>query len=518
MKKLVSLLLALVLLSSAIPLAAAEAEGGGLPPMNTTDPITLTIVDQMPARVEFHRLMAEKFHEKYPNITIEVIEITDSYDAGLDNLLASGQKIDMGCAHYYPGGNAYNRICYDLTEFVENDPEYQKLYRNLRAFGYYDGEHCLTIPSLIRPYMVFLDQTAFDKANIVIPETTELTAEGLMELMTALTDPASGMFTLSGSYWLHDMLTASMTENAQANFGWNGETIDFSVYAELVDHAQELIADGHYTWNGEENYKAVQPDDSWIGLSNRIGIYFHDFNTWSTMLDYQWKNAYGLKYQPYFMPVSSEVEGGGQQCWTASYFISANCEHPREAYEALKFLVWGEEGWMEKLEMIPRLCIDGEGKYYLTEEPYQELEARLLAEGKYWQDYVSECTANGTEYPNYYYWWTRGTPLELPAIQSDAVTAKLAALYPDLGHWNDWEGLFSTLTNPVPDVNQFLLGWDEFKADVYTKTDYNGWNDYMWAGMRGVIMAADYVDLLNNSFAACRDKALEKYREAYGLK
>lgn len=51
-----------------------------------------------------------------------MIEITDSYDAGLDNLLASGQKIDMGCAHYYPGGNAYNRICYDLTDFVENDP------------------------------------------------------------------------------------------------------------------------------------------------------------------------------------------------------------------------------------------------------------------------------------------------------------------------------------------------------------------------------------------------------------
>lgn len=126
-------------------------------------------------------------------------------------------------------------------------PEYQKLYGNLRAFGYYDGEHCMTIPGLIRPYMVFLDQKAFDKANIVIPESTELTAETLMELMTALTDPASGMFTLSGSYWLPDMLTASMTENAQANYGWNGETIDFSVYAELVDLAQELIADGHYT-------------------------------------------------------------------------------------------------------------------------------------------------------------------------------------------------------------------------------------------------------------------------------
>ena len=105
----------------------------------------------------------------------------------------------------------------------------------------------MTIPGLIRPYMVFLDQKAFDKANIVIPESTELTAETLMELMTALTDPASGMFTLSGSYWLPDMLTASMTENAQANYGWNGETIDFSVYAELVDLAQELIADGHYT-------------------------------------------------------------------------------------------------------------------------------------------------------------------------------------------------------------------------------------------------------------------------------
>lgn len=516
MKKLVSLLLVVLLMTTCLPSAFAETEGG-LPPMNTTDPIHLTFVDEAPARVEVYRIMAEKFTEKYPNITIDVIQITDSYNTGLDNLFASGQKIDMGCAYYYAGGNCYNRVCYDLTEFVENDPEYQKIYPGLQSFGYYDGEHCLTIPGNIRPYMIFADQTAYEKANIVLPTNAEMTAEMLLDMMDDTTDPSSGMFTLSGSYWLPEMMCASMTENAKANFGWDGEKLDLTAYAELVDYAQELIADGHYTWNGEANYKAVQPDDSWIGLSTRIGLYFHDFTTWSTMLDYQWKNAYGVKYVPYFMPVSSEVENGGQQTFVASYFISANCEYPREAYEALKWMVWGEEGWMEKLEIIPRLCVDKDGKYYVADEAYQELEARLIADGKYWQDYVAECTANNVEYNNYYHWWIRGTCWELPPVRTDALMEKVISLYPDLGHWNDWEGLFATLTNPVPDVRQCLLGWEEFNSEVFFKTDYNGWNDYMWAGMRGVIVAQDYVDILNNGFAACREAALEKYQAAYNF-
>lgn len=503
MRKLLSLLLVVMVMASALVVASAEGTTS-LPPMNTTDPITLTIVDEQPARCEYYKLLAEKFTEKYPNITIEVVQIiiSESYDAGLNNMLASGQQVDMGCAYYYTGGNAYNRICYDLTEFVENDPDYQAIYKGLQNFGYYDGERCFTIPGSIRPYMAFFDMTAFNKANIEVPTNAEMTAEKLMGLLDSLTDPSAGMFTLSGSNWLPDVLTASLTENAKGNYGWNGETLDFTVYSELLDYSHELISDGHYTWNGEENYLAVQPDDTWIGLSTRVGIYLHDYTNWPTMLDPAWKDAYGVNYVPYFMPLSEEVENSGQQTWVAQYFISADCEYPREAYEALKYLVWGEEGWLERLEMIPRLCMDENGGYFLTEETYQEAEAR--------------CKETGETMPKYYQTWTRGTPWELPAIRTEAVMDKIVSLMPDLGYWNDWEGLFDSLTNAVPSAHQFLLGWDEFNTDVYTATSYNGWNDYMWAAFRGIVTAADYTELLNNGFPPSREKAIEKLYSVYG--
>ena len=72
MKKLVSLVLALCMVLSLASFAAAEEYN--MPAMNTTDPITLSVMvwDDF----EMTEALAASFMEQYPNITVEIIRTT----------------------------------------------------------------------------------------------------------------------------------------------------------------------------------------------------------------------------------------------------------------------------------------------------------------------------------------------------------------------------------------------------------------------------------------------------------
>ena len=92
MKKFLSTLLAVVMMLSMF--APAMAEETGLPEMNTTDPITLSLL--LWDDYELVRALADKFTEKYPNITVELLyTTTDTVNADLTNMAASGDLPDI---------------------------------------------------------------------------------------------------------------------------------------------------------------------------------------------------------------------------------------------------------------------------------------------------------------------------------------------------------------------------------------------------------------------------------------
>ena len=68
MKRFLSVLLAMVMALSLFAPAMAEEKTYNMPEMNTTDPITLTFM--LWDDFELVRALADKFTEKYPNITV----------------------------------------------------------------------------------------------------------------------------------------------------------------------------------------------------------------------------------------------------------------------------------------------------------------------------------------------------------------------------------------------------------------------------------------------------------------
>ena len=91
MKKLVSMLLALVMVLSLCSFSVAEST---VPELNTTDEITIKFMTW--DDFELTQALADKFHELHPNITVEIIQTTTAdCTATLTNLAADNNLPDV---------------------------------------------------------------------------------------------------------------------------------------------------------------------------------------------------------------------------------------------------------------------------------------------------------------------------------------------------------------------------------------------------------------------------------------
>ena len=93
-------------------------------------------------------------------------------------------------------------------------------------------------------------------------------------------------------------------------------------------------------------YVAIQPDYWWVW--ERFWIKDQWINNNVIWVPYVMPHEEGVKSET----IISTIDFGG---------ISAATKYPREAYEVLKYMTWGVEGWKVKLEEYPNtLALDGE--------------------------------------------------------------------------------------------------------------------------------------------------------------
>lgn len=518
MKKLFALLLALSLvLTGLVSVCVAEGEAG-LPEMNTTDPITLTFFDTgWGYNHAMARLMAAAFHEKYPNITVEIVNLPgdhNGYEEALTNELANGTKFDIARGFASAERNTSSKIMYDCTEFVLADPDYADIAPALAAGGWFGTDHCFAFPGGTVDDVLFIETSQLERLNVEIP-SRDWTFEDYCEFLENASNAENGYFALTGSMLAPDCNNIAMTPDAIGTMGWDGQHIDMTAYAEVFNlaYGEWLNGDGIYTWNGRSDYKAFVPDDVWIGTSNRISVYMHFWDNFPTMLDPNYTTSLGLKYIPYMLPATEGAAMNSNRAQTAYYFINADCEHPREAYEALKWINWGKEGWLYRLEnnYYARACMDPETGYYLNDVTFWDAYAQFQADG----------TPIAANYIYSQYGNTKASPFELPPIADDEVNKALAKSYPNLGYWGteeDWYAFFSTRTNPVPDVSNVAVGWSTFNNTVlYNGVDYNGTTNFEQAIMKQLIDPMDYVEMWNKAFDEIHAEAMKTFGEVYGI-
>ena len=505
MKKILSLVLVVAMLLGMCTFASAEETG--MPEMNTTDPIKLVWVNHGNDRYSMDYFLAKQFMEKYPNITVELINITDGdYNAALMNMITNGEMPDVGCAFYDVGPNVSNKILADLTVYAKNDPDYQALPEGTREAWKFGTDRYWGVTGMTQPFLVFLDKAQFERWNVELPAHEDFTFEMLLEYMTSFTDVSQGLFSWSGGigFWGH--YSNAMGGTARGEGGWDGAfSADFTAWCEGMNVYNEMHDEKHKVYNGDAHWLEAVPDNAWTGSSGRIAVYLDNYWLIFNMYN-QGTLDNGIEWVPYIMPMAEDGTG----CVGANdnmFFISAECEHPREAWELLKWMTWGKDGWMERVNIIPRVCWSEEGAeepLYLAEETYKEAKAR--------------CEVTGETMPNYAFAWSSGATNLLPVVNDPELNAAVAAIMPDLGYWNDWEAFFNAKGNIAPAVGRTCPSWNDFWANVYANGDYNGEKnlDRAATGTR-TVDPMDYVEYLNAGFADQAKKSYEKFCQVYGI-
>ena len=454
----------------------APAEESALPAM-TTDPITLTYIhfDNDP----LVKYLAEKFMEKYPNITVETqYYVADGeYNNTLLNLVQAGKTPDC----FMILGNCdfalSNDLLGDMTEYWEADPENQNILPTINEakMGYYGTDSKWATPMKFFPDAIYADMAVFEKLNVEMP-STDWTWDEMINAFKATTSPSDGIYGFNQYHSIITYYPVASNPDCIGEFGWNGETFDLTSWAEGVNQWAELVNGKYHApyFDTDEAEAWLGDRTMWAGNSGKIGFQLDAWWTYLNLFDTDEYRAKGIEMVPYTTPV---VEGSGaKNVFGVLDFggISSVTEHPREAYELLKWMGWGAEGWSHKVEAYKTITAEDGTPIYKQSMPLP-----ITLDETVWNDLTS-----------YFY------PTENRTTASDFVTAEEDAKY---GKYFD--AFFKKCINVIPFGDTEIPGFADFIANAYA-----GIEDQVRLEGKN---AADFVDELTQKANEYNQAAME---------
>ena len=326
----------------------------------TTEEISLTYFhfDQD----ETVKYLADRFMEIYPNIKVEVVyENVATYNDTLNALIATGDTPDL--IMYSDCDFALsNALLADVSGYWDTDPETAELAPTLNDAGLgtfnLDG-YRFGVPVKFFPGVIFVDQSVLETLNLEVPTQNWTWAEMIQLIKDAtVLDSPDGMAYYGLGFYnrLDSYYGIAAAQTIIGEFGFDGKDFDLSAWAVGEQEFSDLQLAG---------YVAPQPQtpeveewlgdwDAWFGASGHVAVLTEAFwtfqGTWNTPT---WQEEYDFDIVPYVIPAVSEddANAGHHSIATIDYGgITTSCQYPREAYELMKFMSFGIDGWMTRIE------------------------------------------------------------------------------------------------------------------------------------------------------------------------
>lgn len=455
--------------TAATPTEGAVVDEAGLPPM-TTENITLTYMN-FDSDVLTQEL-AKKFMEKYPNITVESQYIVvGDYETTLTNLIAAGDMPDC-----FMFGNAdyalSNQLLYDITDLWNADPENAELMPTINelAVGTYDSGRQYGAPIKFFPSAVYIDRTTMETLNLEMPDTNWTWSE-MIDLIKKATDLTAtpAYYGVGGNIRLDSLYGIAASQDIKGEFGWDGTGFDLSIWAVGEQEQADLKLNGYYAPERDtmDMLNWLGDSTAWAGSSGRVALMAESYWTFKNLWDTDaYKTDLNIHYVPYPVPSVEQVDGVHNAVATIDMGgVSASTEHPREAYELLKFMGWGVDGWKAKLEI-----------------------------------YHDESITNAA-----------GDPLirdamPVPITMNEEVWADYRTLYPtDEADGPYWDKYFASITRPVPFGWMSIAGYWNFCVDYFNKIGIHSLVD------TGKAKASDYADEATEQANQFHKDAMKEY-------
>lgn len=335
------------------PEAAAQGEDGaesvqgesGLPPM-TEEEITLTYACWglgEKGEIEAKDKQIEAFEKAYPNIHVEFVTIDQAtWDDSLTSMAATGSLPDVFWV--FSATNAVaNEWALDVTDYYEADPDAREVYPEMVENAKLNGRlYCM--PTVMFPYLVFLNKTYFEKYNEPLP-SYDWTMDEFKEIAERITHPEEFYFGTSNPNYI-DYFPALY--EGYSNRGWDGEEYHFDqVWVDALNLKYDWIDDDTLEWeSAEDKLRYLGDEGAWPPAFGRSAMHFD----WSWTIA-AFEDAYTAQSGCEFLYYPQPAGPSGAEMAVVDYgVISAATEHPREAWELQKWTSWGKEGVLNRYE------------------------------------------------------------------------------------------------------------------------------------------------------------------------
>lgn len=293
------------------------------------------------AENNIERKMIAAFEEAHPNIDIQLDESFDysKYGDSLAAAAAAGKLPDVMMLPNIPFGLS-NEWLLNLNDIAASDPEWANIPKALENATHY-GSGVYAVPAGMFFQGYFINQDLFEQANL--PELNySPTWDEFLNAVKTLNNPSEDVLGLSEAVQIPDWYPASV--NSQLGwFTWDGQQYHLNdpVFIEGVNKAKEIMQ-GKYTFDSLTEDEKAKYNATWHGdVWNQGKVAVRWEGTWAT------KDFSNLNFKSKFIGIP-----GGKFILIGDFIgISKSTEHQQEAYEFAKYMTFGKDGILKRMEL-----------------------------------------------------------------------------------------------------------------------------------------------------------------------
>ncbi len=347
MKRFVSLLLAAVLALAVVPVLAQDETVSGK-----------VVLADFSWLCDEDRELAAAFNELYPDIEIEVVSIPDDVERNdwLASQAAIGQMPDLVRSpwHEIPVDLSQGWL-YPLNDFLEADDEFFQYVAKAQYETFYYNDYIYCLPYTLGFTCMVLNLEMLESMNEDVPAYDEWTVDEFTRLVkkatTATTSGIDNVWNLD--YFLPAQLDANLvdgclnekTGRVELTGAWieavnlvkELKSVPGLICGELRNQA--LIDAGQM----DDYQKKFGKDADAVLDGNNLIIW--NGSTWS----WSWLKDLSYEWDFYTIPFSPEV-GFRTQAHNDVMMMTAAAQDPQAAFLLLKYLTYGKDGCLKRLE------------------------------------------------------------------------------------------------------------------------------------------------------------------------
>lgn len=394
--------------------------------------------------------LANAFMDAHDDVYVELISIDqNSWSSGLQNLASTGDLPDAFCTFDLATATA-NGWTADISQYYDADPTTAKISEGLKVAGVYNGKRYGLVTEQY-PCVVLINKTLFEENNVAMP-SYDWTIDEMYSLASKLTKVNEHQFGLGTNVlsYLRDVYNAAYTTDTW-QYGYDPNKGIFNTkylaegYAKGLDLLNNNIA-GNPT---DEQMEAWYGDvDIWLPKTGKQAMQLDWYWTIQTVKGDDYVSL-GQEWLAYPFPVGSS---GRVQTIVNVGCVSETCAEKELAYELLKFMTFGEDGWKARCD-----------------------------------------------------WYTENKelPASVPIVKDDEILNLVKKMTPG----DDWAAVYDSIDRSVADVKKWVPGLTEYESWMNSQKI---WSQLRSSSLKVEDVADQMEQKLNYYYSECMNKIIAR--------